>query len=222
MILLLWMLVIEGPPYYSKPIDPITDLALLKAQMENLSEPMWLEKVSMYTSLGELLHAGELLELLCKSFPRQPVFAEALMILRSLEGQPEAAILLGEQILREHPNYFTIWPNLARVYFKAGQPAKGLNMMFSALERGPVQVNDWKLLLRNLALSAPDPEDMLLQLAQKIAENPQLLSLKYVLMVVCVRFGNYERAHQLLNDNPELAAHDDIRAFLAATPKASL
>lgn len=215
--LLLWLTVSAGPPWYERPATQADDRGLLRAQAASarLDEAFWIQRLLLYTEMGELLEAAPLVEELATAFPRRPEFQEARMMIRSLGGKHPEAIALGEGILRDHPAYLTIRANLARVYLKAGRRADGVNMMFSALERGPVRVEDWDLLLRALGVGSEAPDAVLARLEEKARAAPGLRSLKYALVVVSTRLGRYEKARRILAEDPELAAHEDLKAFLA-------
>lgn len=212
----LWLTVSAGPPWYERPATPAEDLKLLRAQVASrrLDQPFWLQRLLVYTEMGELLDAAPLVEELGAAFPGRPEFQEARMMVLSLGARHAEAAALGERILREQPGYLTIRPNLARVYLKAGRRADGVNMMFSALESGPVRVPDWELFLRALGVGTEKPETLVARLEAKSKAAPELKSLKYVLVVVSTRLGQYERARRILEENPELAAHPDLRRFL--------
>ncbi len=210
-------MILAGDVYYERPIDAINDLALLQHQISAnaLNEIVWLQKIQHYTSLAELPKAAEIVSQLTLTFPNQPVFQEAHMIILSHQGHHDQAIEQGEILLLRHPDYLTVRQNLARIYFQSGERVKGVNLLIAALEKGPIRTADWEILLRQLALATPDPIKLVEQLSKKAALHPEHLSLKYVTMVVCVRFGLYAQAQQILLENPKLSDHSDLKSFVA-------
>ncbi len=217
MIALLFLyLLAEGPPYYTRPVDPITDLQELERQLASgkcKPEP-WRLRLQLYTNLGELQTIPQLIDRLAQRFPDEPVFQESRMILLSLNKQHDEAIAIGVALLERFPTYPTIRANLARAYFNGGKRVPGINRMFEAMQAGPIRVEDWKLLLENLAAGTPDPEVMLATLRRKCQQNPQIASLQYTLMVVLTRFGRYAEAREILRANPPLADHPELKLFL--------
>lgn len=206
-----------GPPYYQRPATPEADLAALKQQMATQSgdERYWLQRVALYVEMGELEDIGPLLESLTRSFPRQPVFREAWMMLQSRQGHHEQALGLGLSILAEFPGYPTIRVNLARVYEAKGDLVGALNLMIGAIEAGPVRVEDWDFLLRTLAQSDHDAGRTLERLKRKVEEHPEIQGLKYLQVVLYTRFGDYLAARNILKAQPALARHPDLQRFVA-------
>lgn len=217
MIFLLLLLCLgDGPPYYQRPVEPSADLHQLEQELATRSckaEP-WKAKLQLYTNLGELQTVPELVERLAAQFPNEPTFLESRMILLSLNKQYDEAIAQGLQLLERFPTYPTVRANLARIYFNAGQRVPGINRMFEAMQAGPIRVEDWKLLLENLAAGTPDPENMVATLRRKSEQNPQLAGLKYTLMIVLTRLGRYAEARDILKANPQLADHPELQIFL--------
>ena len=56
----------------------------------------WLERVALYTNLGELDSVAELIRSLTRAWPAQPVFREAQMILESGRGHHDLAVEIGD------------------------------------------------------------------------------------------------------------------------------
>lgn len=214
------LLLASGPPYYTRPVDPRVDGDRLRHEIAigRVEAEAWSATLRLYLELGELQKAGELVELLAETFPDQPTFLEARMILLSFAGRHDEAIAVGEQILRRHPEYPTIRANLGRVYLEAKQRARGVNLLLAALEQGPLRGEDWKLLLDGLGMNGPRPEQVVSTLRLKIAERPDLASLRYVLVVALTRLGRYAEAHDELTHSPGLADNPDLRRFVAHTP----
>lgn len=217
----LLLLAVLGTPYFTRPVDPAADLALLRAEIaRGAARPeVWHGKLKLYLELGELNTIPELVALLAETFPEQAVFREARMMFLSLAGRHEEALALGEALLRDHPEYPTIRANLGRAYLAARQPARGVNLLLSALGQGPIRTEEWDLLLENLGIRGPNPQAALATLEEKVAAHPELPSLRYVLMVALVRLGEYPRARAILERYPELAAHPDLQVFLQSGPR---
>lgn len=208
---------VAGPPYYQRPAELDQDLALLTRERAagNADERWWLERLALYTNMGELDDIAPLVVELTKAWPQQPAFREARMMLESGRGHHDLAVDLGQSILAEYPNYRSIRVNLARVYQAKGDLVAALNMMISAIEAGPVRVQDWEFLLRALARGESSAKRTLQTLEQKIAQNPGLMGLKYLQVVLYTRFGQYDAARDVLVAHPELAAHPDLKQFVA-------
>lgn len=217
MIALLFLyLLADGPPYYTRPVDPVTDMQELERQLARGTckpEP-WRIRLQLYTNLGELQTIPQLIDRLAQHFPDEPVFQESRMILLSLDKKHDQAIAVGLALLERFPTYPTIRANLARAYFNAGQRVPGINRMFEAMQTAPIRVEDWKLLLENLAAGTPDPEVMVATLRRKCEQNPQITSLQYTLMVVLTRLGRYAEARDILRKHPQLADHQELKLFL--------
>jgi thioredoxin-like negative regulator of GroEL len=131
---------------------------------------------------------------------------------------------VGEDILRDHPGYPPIKVNLARVYIDSQDRARGLNLLIAALEQGPIRVEDWELLLEALGVIGKQPgrpEVVVSKLREKIADNPDRPSLRYLLMVVLTRYGRYAEARELLVADPGLADHPELKVFAAHTAEAA-
>ncbi len=214
--LILLLLLGDGPPYYTRPVEPSADLAQLVQELAagTCKPEPWIIKLQLYTNLGELQNVPELIDRLAERFPNEPVFLESRMILLSLNKKHDEAIALGLQILGKFPTYPTIRANLARAYLNAGQRVPGINRMFEAMQAGPIRVEDWKLLLENLAAGTPNPDTMVATLRRKSEQNPQFTGLKYTLMIVLTRLGRYAEARGILQANPELADHPELQIFL--------
>lgn len=212
----LLLVLVAGAPYYTRPVDPAADREQLRIEARaGVAKPeVWNARLQLYLALGELQTIPELVELMAETFSGEPVFLEARMMFLSREGRHAEAIALGERILRDFPAYPTIRVNLGRVYVSAGQRARGVNLLFSALEAGPIRVEEWQLLLDSLGLGAPKPEAVVVTLQRKIREHPELASLRYVLVVVLTRLGRYAEAREELLRTPELADHPDLRQFV--------
>lgn len=215
----LLLLLASGPPYYSRPIDPVVDGDRLRHEIATgqVEAERWSATLRLYLELGELQKAPELVELLAARFPDQPTFQEARMILLSFAGRHDEAIAVGEGILTRHPGYPTIRANLGRVYLEAKQRARGVNLLLTALEQGPLRGEDWKLLLDGLGMNGPRPEQVVSTLRLKMAERPDLASLRYVLVVALTRLGRYSEARDELTRSPSLAENPDLRRFVAHT-----
>lgn len=212
----LLLLSVLGAPYFSRPVDPVADLALLRAEVARgaARAEAWHARLELYLELGELDTIPELVELLAATFPEHPAFREARLMFLSLADRHEEALAVGEALLRDHPEHPTIRANLGRAYLAAGQPARGVNLLLAALSQGPIRTEEWDLLLENLGIRGPNPQAALATLEGKVAAHPELPSLRYVLMVALVRLGEYPRARALLERYPELAAHPDLQVFL--------
>lgn len=207
-------------PYYSRPVRLEDDLKALRAiQAEaDLDHTFWQQQIATYTAIGELPRFQPVLEILHRLAPTHPTYAEALMVARSHNGHIQEAIQLGESTLQRHPQHPTLQSNLARIYLQTGtKRQQGVNLMFHALQQGPIQTTDWDLLLNGLAQTFPDPNNLIAFLDQRIAEFPKLGALAYVKMVCLVRFGRYDEAQKILRANPELAEHPDLQEFLEQT-----
>lgn len=211
-----------GGPAYTRPVSPEEDLRRLQAEIAagRPEAAFWHAKLETYLALGELPAIPELVALMAAAFPDDPAFQEGRMMFLSLGGRHPEAIAAGEEILRRFPEYRTIRANLARVYLESGDRAHGVNLLIAALERGPIRVEDWKLLLEALGLVGDkrvEPETIVATLRAKIAENPGRASLRYLLVVVLTRLGRYAEAREILAAHPELAGHPELQTFLEHT-----
>lgn len=214
-------LVAASDPLYVRPTTAPEEVAKLREEIAaaQADPSRWHQTLATYLALGELESISELIELLVATFPDDPIFLEGRMMFLSQSGEHEAAIALGESILARFPEHPTIRVNLARVFLKTEQRAAGVNLLVAAIERGPIRVEDWSLLLQGLGLvgAKPDPpEQVVATLRRKVAEHPQHRGLAYVLMVVLVRTGHYAEAKAILEHNPDLADHPDLQAFVAS------
>lgn len=224
----LLLLVALGQPHFTRPATPEADLAKLRAEVAQGSPRIedWRARLQLYIALGELQELAELIELMASTFPEDPAFQEGRMMFLSLAGRHPEAISQGEKILAEHPDYTPIWTNLGRVYLKANNRARGLNLLLAALERGPLRGEDWKLLLADGLgldlgnLEAPKNAAVLATLRGKVAEHPDRDGLRYLLIVVLTRLGHYREAHEVLASAPDLRAFGDIRLFFEKTATA--
>lgn len=221
----LLLLAALGQPYFTRPATPAEDLARLQAEVAQ-GQPRiedWRARLQLYIALGELQKIPELVELMAKTFPDDPAFQEGQMMFLSLQERHPEAIAQGEKILAEHPEYAPIWTNLGRVYLLAKNRARGVNLLLAALERGPLRVEEWELLLtRGLGLElenldAPANTAVLATLKEKVAKHPERPGLKYLLMVVLTRLGRYPEAHQILASAPDLLAHPEMRHYFEFT-----
>jgi tetratricopeptide (TPR) repeat protein len=205
-----------GPPYYERPSDVATDVQLLQRQIasQHLDEKLWLERVALYTNLGELDSIAELIGQLTLTFPHQAVFREARMILESGRGHHALALELGNSILAEFPKSTTIRGNLARVHLANGELLDAINLMISAIETGPVRIQDWEFLLRALGRADHSAARTLERLQTKVDANPDLEGLKYLQVVLYTRFGQYGAARDVLVAHPELATHRELHRFV--------
>ncbi len=221
---LLLLAALGAPPLYTRPATPEADLQELRAEIA-AGQPQieaWRGKLRLYLALGELQTIPELVELMAQTFPQAPDFQEARMIFLSTAGHDDEAIALGERILQDYPDYPSIRANLGRVYLTAKKRARGVNLLLSALEQGPIRVEDWGILLEGLGLFASgrgkdieaSHEEMVTKLRQKIAENPQKENLRYVLLVVLTRLGRYTEARELVEQNPQWKENPDLLTFV--------
>jgi predicted Zn-dependent protease len=211
-------------PYYTRPAEPAADLLMLERQLAQgtADEQWWLARLALYTNMGELDEIAPLVDQLTQVWPAQPVFREAKMILESGKGHHDVAVALGESVLAEFPGYLSIRANLARVQRAKGDPVAALNLMIAAIELGPVRGQDWDFLLRTLARTDADAMRVLERLEQKIGANPKLKGLRYLQVILYVRFGRHAAARALLVAHPDLAAHPELQRYVAdvaaATP----
>lgn len=207
----------SGPPYYERPAEPAVDEALLSEQLGagNADERWWLERVALYTNLGELDSVADLIRSLTQAWPAQPVFREAQMILESGRGHHDLAVEIGDGILADYPNYPTIRANLARVHMSRGDVIEALNLMLGAVEMGPVRVQDWEFLIKALARADRDAARTMERLERKAADNPGMEGLKYLQVVLYTRFGRYDKARDILVAHPKLATQPDLQRFVA-------
>jgi tetratricopeptide (TPR) repeat protein len=213
---LLFLLLAVGPPYYARPVDAAADRQqlLAEARSRTARPEYWSARLQLYLALGELQTIPELVELMAATFPGEPVFLEARMMFLSLERRHDEAIVLGERVLRDFPAYPTIRANLGRVYLAAGHRARGVNLLLSALEFGPIRVEDWKLLLQGLGLREEHPDAVVATLERKVDERPDVRGLRYMLMIALTRLGRYGEAREVLMRAPELADHPELRQFV--------
>lgn len=205
-----------GPPYYTRPADPVSDLALLQQQRAagKADESWWLKRIALYTTIGELDAIAPLVEQLQQVWPRQPVFREAQMILSSGRGDHQAAVQIGQTILSEFPEHPSIRVNLARVQQAAGDQVAAMNLLIAAIERGPVRVQDWNFLLRALHQADATAVGMLERLQRKSEQHPDLKGLKYLRVILHVRLGQHQAARTLLLEHPELAANPELQRYV--------
>jgi tetratricopeptide (TPR) repeat protein len=206
----------SGPPYYTRPADPGSDLALLQRQHASgrADEAWWLQRIALYTAIGELDTIAPLVEQLQQIWPRQPVFREAQMILLSGHGEHQNAVQIGEAVLAEFPEHPSIRVNLARVQQAAGNQVAAMNLLIAAIERGPVRVQDWNFLLRALTRTDATAAGMLDRLQRKSEQNPELKGLKYLRVILHARLGQHDAARALLLTHPELAAHPELQRYV--------
>lgn len=204
-------------PHYTRPADPGTDMKTLELQRRQgvADQAWWLERVALYTSMGELDSIAPLVEQLVLAWPAQPVFREARMILASGQGRHDDAVALGESVLAEFPGYPSIRANLARVQHAKGDSAAALNLMLAAIELGPVRVQDWDFLLRTLARTDGDVAGIISRLEQKVAANPNLKGLRYLQVILYVRLGRHSEARAILGVHPEIAVHPELQRYIA-------
>lgn len=217
-MILLLIVVLFQEPLYHRPVDLARDLKILQQRSEKdpLDHEAWAKKIATYTALGELNQLLPILDLLHQAAPKNLVYGEARMIALSQHGHHKLATDLGEKLLAQKPGHPTLAANLARAYLQATPTSiRGTNLMLSALQRGPLQVSDWDLLLRALARTWPDPQALLDDLETRIQQHPNLSALKYVKMVCLVRFGRYEEAQAILKANPDLSKHPDLQSFMS-------
>lgn len=212
-----------GTPVYVRPATPAEDVARLQEEIAGgrANAAAWRETIAIYLALGELEPISELVGLLVATFPDDPVFLEGQMMFLSQRGAHDNAIAIGEDILRRFPEHPTIRVNLARVYLQAEQRAAAVNLLVAAIERAPIRVEDWSLLLHGLGLVGPEPDNpdrVIDTLRRKVSEHPGHRGLSYVLMVVLVRSGRYAEAKAILETQPDLANHPDLQVFIASLP----
>ena len=204
-------------PLFQRPFNLEDDLRALQQRrtQDPIDHQEWAQKIATYTAIGELDRLQGILDLLHQAAPDNLIYGEARMIALSQHGHHEPAIELGEKLLSKNPGHPTLSANLARVYLTAQlRNPRGLNLMLGALQRGPLPVSDWDLLLRALAHHFPEPQALLNDLDKRIQQHPNLLALKYVKMVCLVRFGRYQEAQAVLKANPKLHEHPDLQDFL--------
>lgn len=213
-LLLGFLLVLDGP-LYERP-DKNLEMSDLKRQIEKatVDQAFWIQRIKLYTEIGELKDQVGLIELLVAACPGVPQFQEAQMLQLALNDDTQAAIRWGEAACTQFPDYPTLRSNLARIYLKNGDRARGINLMLTAIERAPVRVEDWDILLRAMGLGSIPPDQFIQQLREKIEKNPQITSLKYTLLLALTRFGRYQEARELLIENNQLAQHPDLHVFL--------
>ncbi len=204
-------------PIYVRPFDAAADLDRFEKERAGgtAEERFWLQRVATYTAISELESIGDLIPRLIEQWPQQPVFREAQMILLNSRGDTASARLIGEQALNDFPDYASIRPNLARVYFADGDLPSALNAMMAAVERSPIRVQDWEFLLGVLARAEPDRQRTLDLLATKIQANPNLNGLRYLQVILLTRFGELATARDVLTSHPELTANPELQRFVA-------
>lgn len=204
-------------PLYVRPFDATADLDRFEKERGSgtADERFWLQRVATYTAISELESIGDLIPRLIAQWPRQPVFREAQMMLLNSRGDTASARRIGEQTLDDFPDYASIRPNLARVYFADGDLPSALNTMMAAVERGPIRVQDWAFLLGILARAEPDRQRTLDLLATKIRANPDLKGLRYLQVILLTRFGQPAAARDVLAAHPELTANPELQRFMA-------
>ena len=215
MTLLFGLLIFLDGPLYERP-DKNLEMLDLKNQIEKaiVDQRFWIGRIKLYTEIGELKDHLGLIEQLVAACPAVPQFQEAQMLQLALNGDTQAAIQWGEAACTQFPDYPTLRSNLARIYLKNGDRARGINLMLTAIERAPVRVEDWDILLRAMGLGTIPPDQFIQQLREKMDKNPQITSLKYTLLLALTRFGRYAEARQLLIENSQLANHPDLQIFI--------
>ena len=203
-------------PYFERPVDPEADLQRLNKEIRSgqLQHEYWRKQVSLYTRVNELKDAIELLTLLSKHQPDDPVFLDANMIAHSLAGKNEEAVKLGRALLYRFPNYGPGMINLARIYAAEKNSSQALNLMLSYLERKPLRSADWQLILTIVDSAELEPDPLLQLLDKKIGTFPEAHSLHELLLVLLVRYGQYDRARIWLEKNPHLHESPEMGSFL--------